>query len=461
METFPSGSHWSIPESMRTLGRELAGELRGSPAADVIESCLTNTWTTSMRWMAAPDPARADRAHGEVFVATGDIPAMWLRDSTAQVRPYLAIAADPEIADVLVAVSRRQIRYVLLDPYANAFNEGPTGAHGEPGDEPTPGPWIWERKYELDSLCAPLQLAYAIRQATGRVDHLDKAFHQAAWQVVRVWRHEQTHARSTYTFVRPTGPFAADSLPRHGRGSRLKPTGMTWSGFRPSDDRCEHGYLVPANALASASLHGLAELATTCLRDSELAAECRALAGEIDTGILTHAVLDGRGTSVLGYEVDGLGAALLGDDANLPSLLSLPLSGWCAPQDPLYQATRQMVLSAANPSFYAGRFASGIGSIHTPRDHVWPLAIATAGLTGDENEAIQALDTLATTTAGTGLMHESFHVDDPGRYTRPWFGWANAMFCELALDLRTAGVRHLFPRHPRALRSAATLETNQ
>jgi meiotically up-regulated gene 157 (Mug157) protein len=315
---------------------------------------------------------------------------------------------------------------------------------------------VWERKYELDSLCAPLQLAYAIRRATGRVDHLDETFHRAAWTIVRLWQAEQSraHAPSPYRFTRPSGPFAGDSLPHDGSGAPVGWTGMTWSGFRPSDDPCRHGYLVPANALASASLHGLAELAAAVLDDGELAQEAGKLADEIDTGILTHAVVDVDGADVLAYEVDGLGAARLGDDANLPSLLSLPLSGWCTPRDPLYQATRRLVLSSANPSFFEGSHASGVGSPHTPDGHVWPLAIATAGLTGDANDAAQALETLAATTAGTGLMHESFHADDPGRFTRHWFGWANAMFCELALELCAGGVRQLFPVHPRALSGA-------
>jgi len=464
MVTFPgstSGTVWAVPESLSTLGRRLADELRGGLAAEIIARCLTNTWSTSMSWSAPSDGLSGEMPGGlsagmsdtssEVFVKTGDIPAMWLRDSTAQVRPYLAVATDPEVGDVLAAVSRRQIRCVLLDPYANAFNDGPTGTHGEPGDRPTPGDWVWERKYELDSLCAPLQLAYALRRATGREDHLDEAFHRAAWLIVRVWRAEQSHTHSPYRFVRPSGPFAGDSLPLGGLGAQIGWTGMTWSGFRPSDDACAHGYLVPANALASVSLHGLAELAAAVLDDTELAHACWRLADEIDAGILTHAVTEVDGDSVLAYEVDGLGAALLCDDANLPSLLSLPLSGWCAPADPLYRATRRFALSEANPSYFSGSYASGIGSTHTPDGHIWPLAIATVGLTGDEGEAARALETLAATTAGTGLMHESFHVDAPGRFTRDWFGWANAMFCELALEVCGGGVRQFFPVHPRAL----------
>lgn len=440
METFPpdvAAVGWQPPASMRELGLGLRRALAGHPAADLVEACLTNTWSTSMR----------RSGDGEIFLITGDIPAMWLRDSTAQVRPYLHLAQDdPEVADVLVGLSRRQVRYALLDPYANAFNDGPVDRHPEPGDQPAPGPWVWERKYEVDSLAAPLQLAYAIWAATGRTDHLDDSFVAAARGIVHTWRVEQDHATSPYSFRRTQGPFAGDTLDRDGRGGEVARTGMTWSGFRPSDDRCAFGYLVPANALAVASLHGLARIADEVLRDDDLAGRSRALAREIDHGIRRHAVVRHGGRDVLAYEVDGLGNALLADDANLPSLLSLPLTGWCHGDDALYVATRDLVLSPANPWFYEGRYAAGIGSPHTPADHVWPLAVAVAGLTAPDQQAqVDALTTLATTTAGTGLMHESFHVDDPGRFTRGWFGWANAAFTELAMHLCGITLTHLHP----------------
>jgi meiotically up-regulated gene 157 (Mug157) protein len=448
------GPGWAVPESMRKLGRQLVAALDGVPgAAGIVEGCLTNTWTTSMRWAT---PVEADGAGGadgpaEVFVLTGDIPAMWLRDSTAQVRPYLALAAagDAEMYEVIAGVSRRQIRCVEVDAYSNSFNDGPTGEHGDAGDEPAPGPWVWEQKYEVDSLCAPLQLGYALWRATGRAEHLDESFHRAAKLIVRLWRVEQEHADSPYRFMRSS--YDGDSLGPDGAGEPVARTGMTWSGFRPSDDRCRYGYLVPSNALASASLHGLAEMAERVLGDPELAVEARALADEIDAGILDHAVVAADGKPpVLAYEVDGLGAALLADDANLPSLLSLPMSGWCADDDPLYLATREFVLSAGNPYFYAGTAAAGVGSPHTPGRHVWPMAVAVEGLTGgDEGALTRALETLAATTGGTGLMHESFLVDDPEVFTRPWFGWANAMFVELALERAGLGVRGYFPVNPR------------
>ncbi len=155
------------------------------------------------------------------------------------------------------------------------------------------------------------------------------------------------------------------------------------------------------------------------------------------------------GRDVLAYEVDGLGNALVADDANLPSLLSLPLSGWCRTDDPLYLATRAMVLSPSNPWYYRGAHAAGVGSPHTPAGHVWPLAVAVAGLTaGDDRERSDALHTLARTTAGTGLMHESFHVDDPARFTRGWFGWANALFTELAMRVCGIDLTALYPTRP-------------
>jgi meiotically up-regulated gene 157 (Mug157) protein len=448
VETFPHTGNWVVPDSMNTLTLALADDLVGTAAAPIIAQCFTNTWTHAMHWSDARVGESAARKE-QAFVATGDIPAMWLRDSTAQVRPYLALAEDPAVARALTGVLRRQVQCVLIDPYANAFNDGPTGANGEHRDLPSPAPDVWERKYEVDSLCAPLQLGYAIWRATGSTAHFDEDFVLAARSIVAIWRLEQDHRDSRYRFVRLAGEFAGDSLPEDGRGAPVARTGMTWSGFRPSDDRCAYGYLVSANALASASLHGLAEIAEAVLDDMELVDGCRRLAAEIDDGIEHFAVHQHDGEDVLAYEVDGLGGVMFGDDANLPSLLSLPLSGWLNADDPLYLATRRHVLSDANPHFFTGTAAAGLGSSHTPERHVWPLAIATAGLTGGENDALNALESLATTTGGSGLMHESFHVDHPERFTRSWFGWANAMFSELALEITGRGVKELFPRHPR------------
>lgn len=373
------------------------------------------------------------------FVITGDIPAMWLRDSTAQLGPYLHLAGEePLLAATIGAVSARQLELLCSDPYANAFNDGPTGA-GHQDDLTAMGPGTWERKYEVDSLCYPLQLAYDLWAITGSVEHLTR-FGEAARLVIATWRTEQDHVRrSSYSFRRLHGP-GSDTLTHGGLGGLVAPTGLTWSGFRPSDDACALGYNVPGNAFAAVALGHVATLAREAVGDGALADAADGLRREIEAAIAEHAVVRHDDALVYAYEVDGFGGANLMDDANVPSLLSLPLIGWCAADDPLYLATRALVLSPANPYFYRGAAASGIGSPHTPAGAVWPIALAVQGLTAtDDAEKARLLDLLVRTDGGTGRMHESFSCDDPTQFTRPWFSWADSMFCELALDV--AGLR--------------------
>lgn len=381
---------------------------------------------------------------GTAFVVTGDIPAMWLRDSTTQMTPYLALMRDATaLQDLVAAVLARQFQQIEHNPYANAFNAEPSGRAHDP-DDLCDDPWVWEQKYEVDSLAFPLLLAHRFWRATGRTDHLARAAHVARI-VIGVWRTEQDHeARSSYRFVRATGP-QSDTLPNAGRGTPVARTGMTWSGFRPSDDACVYGYNVPANLSAAAALDGVADIAHH-LADTALADDAVRLAAELREAVLAHGTFRHPDFgSIYAYEVDGRGNALLMDDANMPSLLSLPLVADIAATDPLYLATRRFVLSRANPTWYRGTAAEGVGSPHTPENHIWPIAIAVQGLTSNTAaDRLKALTTLIDTDAGTGAMHESFHKDDPHRFTRPWFSWANAMYAELALDVVELGTRFLW-----------------
>ncbi|WP_420869593.1 glycoside hydrolase family 125 protein [Cohnella ginsengisoli] len=394
--------------------------------ARIFQNALLNTLQTTVRRME----------DGTTFVITGDIPAMWLRDSAAQVRPFLALAAEaPELADMIEGLVRRQMDCILQDPYANAFNDGPTGK-GHQDDRTEMSPWLWERKYEIDSLCYPVQLAYLQWKNTGRTAHLTPSFAEAARRILAVWRTEQHHeSQSPYRFERTDCP-PTDTLTRDGRGAPVGYTGMTWSGFRPSDDACAYGYLVPANMFAVVALRQLAEMAREVLGDERLAEEADALLSEIDEGIRAHAIVEhpqhGR---IFAYETDGLGAHGLMDDANVPSLLSIPYLGYVSAEDPVYANTRRFVLSSANPYYYEGTAARGIGSPHTPEGYVWPIALAMQGLTAtDRTEKLRLLLLMADTDAGTEMMHEGFSADDPTVYSRPWFSWANMMFCELLMD---------------------------
>lgn len=371
----------------------------------------------------------------EYFVITGDIPAMWLRDSSAQVRPFLVLAKeDPEIAKIIKGVLKRQFKYIAIDPYANAFNETPNGRH-HGNDYTTMGPWIWERKYEIDSLCYPVQLAYLYYKNTGDTSHFDQGFQLAVDKIIATFKTEQHHENSTYSFER-FDERPEDTLPCQGKGNPVAYTGMIWSGFRPSDDACKYGYLVPSNMFAVVILQYLAEIYREIFHDNQKVQECMTMVEEINQGIQSFAIVKNQsGQDIYAYEVDGLGNHHLIEDPNVPSLLSMPYLGYCESTDLVYQNTRQMLLSEGNPYYYVGKFGRGLGSSHTPKGFIWDIALAIEALTSNnKQEKLRLIDLLVATDADTGFMHESFNVNDPEEFTRPWFSWANMMFCELVMD---------------------------
>lgn len=368
------------------------------------------------------------------FVITGDIPAMWLRDSTAQIRPYLRLAADDmSIRRMVAGMIRRQAKYLLIDPYANAFNQEANG-HGHQTDKTQMNPWIWERKYELDSLCYPVQLLHDYIEATHDNTIFDETVHRMLQGIVATMQTEQRHDQlSTYHFER-VGPVS-DTLPLGGHGTRTNYTGMVWSGFRPSDDSCKFGYLVPANMFAVVILEHLARFARENYQDEELAASAEQLRADIQFGIETYGVVDHpRFGRMYAYETDGYGNYNLMDDANVPSLLSIPYLAYCSADTPLYIHTRAFVLSSENPYYFSGQYGRGIGSPHTPHGYIWPIGLIMQGLTAtDVQEQDTLVQTLLSTTAETNYMHESFHPDHPDQFTRSWFAWANSLFGEFIL----------------------------
>lgn len=417
-----------LPQSMRELLQEMKVKLgKNEKLIEMFENCYTNTLDTTVKSM--PD--------GSTYVITGDIPAMWLRDSVCQLRPYYILAEkDPQIADMMEGLVKRQMMYILIDPYANAFNEEPNGKCWEK-DDTDACDWIWERKYEIDSLCFPVQMSYLLWKNTGRTGQFDEQFVKAAYKILEVWRTEQDHEnKSPYYFIRNNCYFT-DTLSRQGRGALVKSNiGLTWSGFRPSDDACMYGYLIPSNMFAVVVLGYLKEIASDVLKDDVLSKEAGAMAEEIRHAIETYGTVNHQKYGkVYAYEVDGFGQYNLMDDANVPSLLSIPYLGYVSEDDEVYQNTRNMILSDGNPYFYKGKAACGIGSPHTPVNYIWHIALAMQGLTNSQIDyKNQILELMEQTDGGKMLMHEGFHVDNPEEYTREWFSWANAMFCELVLD---------------------------
>ena len=373
---------------------------------------------------------------GTTFIFTGDIPALWLRDSSAQVHPYLPLAVeDTDMRHMLRGLIQRQACFIQIDPYANAFNREPNGA-GHTQDRPQQGPQVWERKYELDSLCYPVRLCYDYWRATRDETVFTEDVHAMLQAIVTVMETEQYHdERSTYRFERPAPCPPSDTLPFDGRGTRTNFTGMIWSAFRPSDDACQFGYLIPANIFAVVVLGYLATIAHEIYQDTELMKRARKLRAEVEFGIQTYGVVEHpRFGRIYAYETDGFGHYTLMDDANVPSLLSIPYLKYCSANDPLYLRTRRFVLSETNAYYFQGKAARGIGSPHTPHKYIWPIALAMQGLTSTEQEEQdEVLKLLTRTTAETNYMHESFSVDDPMQFTRPWFSWANSLFSEFLL----------------------------
>ena len=356
---------------------------------------------------------------GLPFVITGDIPAMWLRDSTWQVKPLLK-SKHPDIVKFLINLSKAQIKYFLIDPYANAFNPVPNGNCWRKDFE-NQSPWVFERKYELDSWASVLYLARKVFEIYAVTEHLDDNFHKAVDVMLELAKVEQNHDRDSYIFKRDNCPDT-DFLSHEGRGAPIGYTGMIYSAFRPSDDACRYGYLVPSNLFFCNELRNLPLPIKKSAADE--------IAEQIAQGVAKFATNNGT----LTYEVDGLGNSLFMDDANTPSLMSLPFVEAIFSDDKIYQATRSLVLSDANPYFYSGQYATGVGSPHTPAHHVWPISLAMEALTSNNKEVqLETLDLLERTDAGTGQMHESFHVDDPKSFTREWFSWSDMTYVDLAL----------------------------
>lgn len=401
----------------------------------MFENCFPNTIDTTIHYRIGKDGKH------DTFVYTGDIHAMWLRDSGAQVWPYVQLAnSDAQLKNMIEGVIRRQLKCILIDPYANAFNDGATGGEWMT-DMTDMKPEIHERKWEIDSLCYPVRLAYEYWKVTGDASVFDAEWLMAVDNIVATFHDQQRRdGRGKYSFMRRT-ERAFDTLSNDGLGTPVKPCGLIASSFRPSDDATTLQFLIPSNFFAVSILRKAAEILDTVNHDSARAASCRSLADEVDKALKEYAVYDhpvyGK---IYAFECDGFGNHLLMDDSNAPSLMSLPYLSDVDVNDPIYQNTRRFVWSDSNPYFFKGTAGEGIGGPHVGYDMVWPMSLMMKAFTStDDAEVAQCIKSVMDTDAGTGFIHESFHKDDPTNFTRPWFAWQNTLFGELVLKLVNEG----------------------
>ena len=400
----------------------------------MFENCYPNTLDTTVQLSTANGKLDA-------FVITGDIDAMWLRDSACQVWPYLNLAKDdPALQQLFRGVIGRQARSILLDPYANAFLADPQSKKALSwalNDQTEMRPGVAERKWEIDSLCYCVRLAHGYWQATGDSAPFDANWAKAMRLVLSTFREQQRrNGPGSYRFQRRT-ETPTDTQALGGYGNPARPVGLIYSMFRPSDDACLYPLFVPANLFASVSLTQLSQMAVDVLRDPAFATDCRALADELDRALVAYGqIFDPQFGEIWAYEVDGFGNTLFMDDANVPSLLALPYLGCCATNDPVYQRTRARVLSDTNPYFFKGAAAEGVGGPHVGMDMIWPISVIIRAFTSsDDREIRQCLAWIKATHAGTGFIHEAFHKDKPEQFTRGWFAWANSLFGELIIKL--------------------------
>ena len=419
-------------ESIEKKIKEVKALLRDAPyLAWMFENCFPNTLDTTIHYSTTED------GDDDTFVYTGDIHAMWLRDSGAQVWPYVPFAkTDEKLRKMVRGTILRQLKCICIDPYANAFNFGPTGSEWE-SDYTSMTPYLHERKYEIDSLCYPIRLAYYYWKVTGDTSIFGELWMEAVSKIVKTFREQQRKGdKGPYRFMRNTNR-QYDTVCNDGYGNPVKPVGLISSVFRPSDDATVFLFLVPSNFFAVSSLRKIAEVLTTVNHNATFASDFTLLADEVENALKKYAICHHpKYGDIYAYEVDGFGNQLLSDDANVPSLLAMPYLGDVDIDDPIYQNTRRFVWSEDNPYFFRGRAGEGIGGPHIGYDMVWPMSIMIRAFTSqDDKEIATCLQMLVDTDNGTGFIHESFHKDNAAQFTRSWFAWQNTLFGELVLKL--------------------------
>lgn len=428
-----------VPESRKLVSPAVEAELL-RVAARIGDPVLRGLWIDCFpNALDTTVSLGGSDAEPDAFIITGDIPCMWLRDSSCQVRPYLHLAKDDAVLTRLYrGLIRRQAQSIQIDPYANAFMQDPrvaTSLDWARSDQTTMKPGVAERKWEPDSLLHPMRLAHAYWQHTG-----DPVPFDAVWKeglrlsIATLDEQRRMRTDGPYQFQR-RALASSDTLTGDGFGAPSRKVGLIHSAFRPSDDACVLPFHVPSNLFAVRALVDIAVVAEKAAGDLDLANSARTLSADLAAAVARYGTmsLEDR-TTVYAYEVDGFGNALFFDDANIPSLSSLSYLGACRNDDPLFTLSAARAWSVENPWFFSGHAASGIGSPHTGDRRIWPMSLVIHALSSDDPATIRlALQALVRAGAGTGFMHEAFDADDPATYSRRWFGWANSLFAELIL----------------------------
>lgn len=417
-------------KSVEALLGKVKSKISDSELAWMFENCYPNTLDTTVDYEVID-------GKDDTFIITGDIDAMWLRDSTAQVWPYMPlINEDEKLRKMIKGLINRQVKCVLRDPYANAFYKDLSRESHWKSDIPSPIAGVHERKWEIDSLCYVIRLSNGYYEHTKDASIFDEDWDKAMRLIVKTFRTEQRmDGTSPYTFARKTTAMI-DAPTFNGTGRPAKPNGLICSMFRPSDDATLYPYLIPSNLFALISLNQLEQIYSTHIKDNSFVQECLNFGLELGVALEEGTKEHLNFGKIYAYEIDGFGNQVFMDDANVPSLMSIAYLSPLMNMLPIYQNTRKFLLSENNPYFLKGTAAEGQASPHTGKDKIWPMGIILRAMTSsNDEEIIKCLRMLKATHADTGFMHEAFHKDNPKDFNRTWFAWANTLFGELIIKI--------------------------
>ena len=416
-------------DAVEALITEFKNNVKDQELGWMFENCFPNTLDTTVFFeMKDGKP--------DTYVITGDIDAMWLRDSSAQVNPYLPLCKDDKhLSQMVEGVIRRQTQCILLDPYANAFYKDAHKMSPWKSDKTEMKPGVHERKWELDSLCYCIRLAYQYWKITGNTVQMDDDWYRAMALVVATIKDQQRKTdKGKYHFQRGV-VISSDTLSGEGYGAPVKANGMICSAFRNSDDATTYLYNIPENLFAVTALRQLVEMLKVVNDKDKLTTVCTALSDEVEKATLQNGIVENSEFGkIYAYECNGLGHNKLMEDAGIPGLITIPYLGYGKLSDEIYINSRKFALSKANPYFYSAKTVEGIGSQHlaSKGEMIWHMGIIARAVTSTDNTEIKhCLNMLKETHAGTGFMHEGFKGNNPKNFTRHWFAWANSFFGEM------------------------------
>ncbi|KXG52688.1 Six-hairpin glycosidase [Penicillium griseofulvum] len=440
---------------------DMTSRLVDKDLAQLFRNAFPNTLDTTIRWhtngsTSSGTNVKRDGAQWsgvQTFIVTGDINAEWLRDSTNQLTNYQTLAAkDKRLYSLILGAINTQSEFVIQSPYCNAFQPPAlSGIKPEASSQKdTVHPaydesFVFECKYELDSLAHFLQLGTEFHENTGSTEFLTDRWYKALNTVLKVvdaqsqptFNAQGQFIKNQYTFERQT-TIGTETLSLAGVGNPLNgETGLIRSAFRPSDDATILGFFIPPNAMMSVQLQKTAKVIKAAGGPADLVADLQERGTKLAKAVRDHGIVQHpKYGDVYAFEVDGYGSRILMDDANIPSLLSLPYLGFVDKSDTVYQNTRKMITDkASNPYYLVGPQFHGIGGPHIGLENAWPMSLLVQAMTSDDDAEIIGNLNLVRNSSLLGLVHESINVTNIKDYTRPWFSWANSVFAQTVLKI--------------------------